>query len=305
MIQEQGEKIERTVKEMENLKETVLNQKLQYPPAPQDLPQTYAAVTARNGRPDRAALHSLVVSLKDPIGTSEEVLEEVRKAVNAKDGWVTVERVRKVKDQKVIVQCKTKEDREKVKERLTGAKDTLQFEEAKNQDPMVVLKGVLVRHSDDDVIMALKNQNRELFQDLEEQQGRAEVRFRKKARNPLTAHVVLRVSPKLYERLTTRAYAHIDLQKVKVEDQSPLVQCSTCLGYGHGKRFCTETELKCSHCGGLHMRAKCPDWLAAATPSCCNCTASKMENVEHNAFSAECPVRKKWEALARAKVAYC
>ncbi|KAL4705310.1 hypothetical protein ACJJTC_018996 [Scirpophaga incertulas] len=73
----------------------------------------------------------------------------------------------------------------------------------------------------------------------------------------------------------------------------------------HPNKFCKETVEKCSHCGGPHVKNNCPDWLAGAAPTCCNCTTAKIEQNGHNAFSPECQVRRRWEALARAKVAYC
>ncbi|GBP83806.1 hypothetical protein EVAR_56989_1 [Eumeta japonica] len=40
------------------------------------------------------------------------------------------------------------------------------------------------------------------------------------------------------------------LQRRPVWDQSPLAQCSHCLGYGHSRRFCKEASEKCAHCVG-------------------------------------------------------
>lgn len=302
MLKEQGEKIDITFREVERLKETVSSHQTVNPIA-----RTYAEMAAvpLNNNQERVALHSVVITSKNELDTGEEVLEKVRKAVNAKDGWVTVERVRKVKDRKVVVGCRTEEERERIKERLKGAQDRLTVENVTNQDPMVIVKDVLSSHSDEDIIKALRNQNKGIFKDLDAKDDRVEVKFRRIARNSHNNHVALKVSPLLYNRMLNRGYMHIDLQKVIVKDQSPLVQCSICLGYGHGRRFCRETIPKCSHCGDPHLRETCPDWLARAAPTCCNCTAAKLENVGHNAFSAECQVRRRWEALARAKVAYC
>lgn len=303
LMKEQGEKIDRTQREMEKLKETIT---LHQETAQKHM--TYASATAAQPRKpmmERGTLHSIVVTSKDETETGDEVMKKVREAVNAKDGWVTVERVRKIKDKKVLLGCRTTEEREKVKERLKSASDRLNFEEMKNQDPMVILKDVIASNSDKDILTALRNQNGSVFHDIEVKDDRMEVKFRRKARNPLMTHVILRVSPQLYNRLMDRDTVHIDIQRVRVADQSPLVQCSMCLAYGHGKRFCKETIPKCTHCGGPHMKGECADWLAATAPRCCNCVAARQENVEHNAYSSECQVRRRWEALARAKVQYC
>ena len=269
---------------------------------------TYASVAASETKrvsPQPTALHSVVVSSRDEIDTGEDVLGKIREVVDAKEGWVKVERVRKAKDQKVIIGCSTAAEREKVKERLSLANDRLTFEDVKNKDPLLILRDVLSYNSDDDILGALRKQNRDLFNGIPEEDFRSEVRFRRKARNLQTKHVIMRVSPRVWSRAVEAGALYIDLQKIRVADFSPLVQCSLCLGYGHGRRFCKETAPRCSHCGGPHMKTECEGWLSNASPSCCNCTDAKMDRTEHNAFSTDCPVRCKWDALARASIAYC
>ncbi|KAL0858961.1 hypothetical protein ABMA27_010821 [Loxostege sticticalis] len=177
MMKEQGEKIDKTQREMEKLKETIV---LQHEAARQQL--TYAAAAAAAAPPvkptveRKSALHSIMIESKDELETGDEVMRQVREAVNAKDGWVTVERVKKVKDKKVILGCRTIEEREKVKERLQSAANRLSFEDMKNQDPMVILRDVIASHSENDILMALRNQNGGVFQGLEAKDSRMEVR---------------------------------------------------------------------------------------------------------------------------------
>lgn len=274
---------------------------------------TYASVVANHDDrvPKRqpvedTALHSVVITSKDENETGEQVFDHIRKAVNAREEGVRIDRIRRARDRKVIVGCKTQEEIGKVKDRIRKAGGHLNMEEIQNKDPLIVLLGVLKSNSDEDILRALKVQNNHLLRGLTNENDRMEVRFRRRARNPLTAHIVVKVSPFIWGRLTEAGMVHVDLQRVRVADQSPLVQCSRCLGYGHGKRFCREPEMDvCSHCGGPHMKVDCADWLAEVPPSCCNCRRAKLEGAEHNAFSTDCPVRRKWEALARSTVAYC
>ena len=215
-----------------------------------------------------------------------------------------VERVRKAKDRKIVMGCKTQEERRKIKERIEAVGQNLIVEEVKNKDPLLILKDVLLIHSNEDILKALQNQNRGVFFDLGEGE-RTTVKYRKKARNPHTCHVVLSVSPMIWRRAIDAQTVRIDLQRIRVADQSPLVQCTRCLGYGHGRRFCKEPADLCSHCGGPHMSADCPDRRLGEKPACRNCARAGIEDHAHNAFSNECLIRKKWDALARASVAYC
>ena len=268
---------------------------------------SYAAVLQQkpSPKPRHAALHSVVVTSEVSTDTSEEVLDRLRRAVDAKEGWVTVERVRKVRDQKVVVSCPTEEDRRKVRERVREVGERLVAEDMANKDPLLILRDVLVIHSDEEVIRALRNQNKGVFQDLGDKEQRLQVRFRKKTRNPHTNHLVLSTSPKVWQRATEAGALYVDLQRIRVSDHSPLVQCSRCLGYGHSRRHCTDKDDLCSQCGGPHRRTECAGWRAGDKPSCVNCKRAGLAKCDHNAFGDECPVRAKWDALARASVAYC
>ncbi|XP_026744424.1 uncharacterized protein LOC113505797 [Trichoplusia ni] len=272
---------------------------------------TYASVTAKTtAQTDkvpyvRETLHSVVVSSTDDQDSGERVLEKIRDAVDAKEGWVEVRNVRKARDRKVIIGLSSKAERDKLKVKLMAAKEHLTVEEVKNRDPLLVLRGVLNIHKDEDILKALRNQNRDLFSGIEKSEDRVEFRYRRRTRNPHTCHAVISVSPIIWQKALARKLVQIDLQPVKVEDQTPLVQCTRCLGYGHGKRFCTDPADLCSHCGGPHVRTECADFLAGTPPKCKNCERAKFSNAEHNVFDASCPIRKKWDALARSTIAYC
>lgn len=180
--------------------------------------------------------------------------------------------------------------------------------DAVNKKPLVVFKYVSASITDEDIKSALRNQNRRVFENMSEQDrnldSNLEIIFRKKTKNPAIKHIVARVIPSLWRKLVDSGYVHIDMQRVRVDDHSPLIQCSMCLGYGHSRKLCKETVPKCSHCGGDHIKAKCGEWLISAPPSCCNCSQAKIENKAHNAFSDTCPIRQKWDQLARATTEY-
>lgn len=268
---------------------------------------TYASVAANQSTKltseKRNTLHSVVVTSTDETESSEEVLNRVRKAVDAKEGWINVEKVKKAKDRKVIMSLRTKEEQMKIKNKLEESGNQLTVEVVKNRDPLLMLRDVLSSHSDDEVLKALRNQNRNVFRGLNEGDDRVEIKYKRKARNPHTNHIIVATSPTIWRRATEAGIVHIDFQHIRVTDQSPLVQCTRCLGYGHSKRFCREPADLCSHCGGPHLRAECDE--LSAPPACRNCRSAKREQTEHNAFSQDCPVRKRWDGIARASVAYC
>lgn len=301
-LAEHSKKLNENQVEMEKLSEMLRKQ--------QELLEsrgTYASIAA--AAPLRkiagpAAMHSIVITSKNEKETGEQVFEKIRNVVNAKEEGVRIDKIRKAKDRKIIVGCRNQDELKRVRDRIRETGDLLNVEEVKNKDPLIILYSVLKNNTDDDIVKALWNQNRHLLGEASGE-DHIEIRFRRKARNHLTSHVVARVSPRIWQCLTNAGAVHIDMQRVRVADQSPLIQCSRCLGYGHGKRFCHEAVDVCSHCGGQHLKMDCADWLVNAPASCINCSKAKIGTAEHNAFSDECPIRQKWDALARSSVAYC
>ncbi|CAH2085314.1 unnamed protein product [Euphydryas editha] len=245
--------------------------------------KTYAGVVATKPQPTgSSALHSVIITSRNEKDTGEEVLTKVRNTINAKEGWVKIERVRKAKDRKVVMGFGSPGERDKVKKKLAGEGIGLVVEDVKNRDPLLVLKAVLSVNTDEDIVKALRNQNKDLFRDLDPGDDRILIKYRKKTRNPHTVHVVIGTSPTLWSRITGMGSVHVDLQ-----------------------RFCKEPADGCSHCGGLHHKAECAEWVAGVPPTCRNCKKAKLESFEHNAFSSSCPVRKRWDELARSAVSYC
>lgn len=267
-------------------------------------------VKAVEGRPSyaemasRATTHSIIVSSTSEEDTSEEVLNKIRTTMDARTSGVQVDGVRKVRNRRVLLSCQSEAQISRVKERLRNS-EILRTEEATNKDPLVIIKDVFNYNTDEDILKSLKTQNKHIVGDISEGDYRVAVRYRKKARNPLQGHVVLRVSPKVWSRLLDAGEVHIDLQRRPVRDQTPLVQCTKCLGFGHGRRLCKEAEICCSYCAGPHLRADCPAWTLGDFPTCRNCMHAKYERTDHGAFDDNCPIKIKWDALARSSVAYC
>lgn len=302
-LEEHGRLLSEHKDEMKKLQQAMSAQREMY-----EETRTYASVTARtpSKKPQEpSTMHSVIVTSKHEHETGEQVLEKIKKAINAKEEGVQIDRIRHARDRRVIIGCKNANEIRKIKEKIKETGGTLKAEDIQNKDPLVILYGVLKTNTDDDIIKALKTQNKNLIEEASSKCDNIEIRYRRKARNPHTEHVVAKVPPLIWKRLTEAGAVHIDIQRIRVADQSPLVQCSRCLGYGHGKRFCREEVDVCSHCGGPHLRAECLDWMAEAAPNCINCSKAKIDRRDHSAFSSECPVRRRWDTIARSTVAYC
>lgn len=104
--------------------------------------------------------------------------------------------MRKAKDQKVVIGFQTKDELAAMKEKLGSAKANLKIEEKSNKDPIIIIKNLLSYNSDENLIPALKNQNTQLLGNLSNENLRAKIKYRRKARNPHESHVILSVGQK-------------------------------------------------------------------------------------------------------------
>lgn len=60
----------------------------------------------------------------------------------------------------MILGCGTKEEAARVTEKIKRAKARLRVEEAKNRNPLIMLKDVLACNADGDVLQAIRGQNK-------------------------------------------------------------------------------------------------------------------------------------------------
>lgn len=297
-------KIDEHAKVVERTLQAVHDHLEQYASSVESHIRSYASVAAEKPTTRPNTLQSVVITSKNKADTGEELLNKIRNGIEARTGWIKVERVRKTKDKKVILGFGSTQERDKAKKKLEERVSGLVVEEVRNKDPLVVLKGVMSDLTDEDIVSALRNQNRDLFDGLGHGDDRLSVKYRKKNRNPHIAHVILSTSPALWNRITGTGIVSIDLQMVRAQDQSPLVQCTRCLGYGHSRKYCKEKADHCSHCGGQHLSSGCTKRQGGVPPTCKNCSSAKLQKVDHNAFSENCIIRRRWDELARSSVAY-
>ncbi|KAJ0170412.1 hypothetical protein K1T71_013783 [Dendrolimus kikuchii] len=311
------ESLEAVKSDIRTLKENLQHQQ-QAPPATslaeelsssgQSKVASYAEVAAKK-KPVLKPNHTLIISSPDPLKTGEKVIEEIRLALDPRKTGAKVDRIRTGKNQKVILSCGTKEDLKLVEDRVKNH-SKLKAEIAKTSLPLVIVKDVMAYHTDKEIEEQLAVQNAHLLKILSPKAIHIRVRSRKKTRNPLQCHVILEVSAPVHKRFTEEGHLYIGIQRRPVEDQSPLVQCAKCLGYGHTRAHCQEAQSFCSHCGGKHTWEECNRRKDGVKPACRNCKMAGDKNPDtlpqhaHNAYSPDCPERHKWDAIARTKINY-
>lgn len=105
--------------------------------------KSYASVVAAHPRRQpllQPALHSLLISSKNEEETGDEVINKINQVINTNKNDISIDKIRKAKDRRVIISCKNREDRRKVKEKIEEAKDKLTVTDMKNKNPLVIIK---------------------------------------------------------------------------------------------------------------------------------------------------------------------
>ncbi|XP_045769808.1 uncharacterized protein LOC123870511 [Maniola jurtina] len=263
---------------------------------------TYAQI-AQKPRPPRPN-HTLIVSATDPDKTGDKVIDSIRAVLDLQHTGAKIDKVRKARNHKIILSCSTKDDLTIIKNKLK-TDNGLKAEIPKTNNPLAIVKDVLTYNSDADIVKFITSQNAHLLEGIPAKDVAVRVRYRKKARNPLECHVVLELSPEVHKRFIDHGKIYIDLQRRPIEDQSPLVQCAKCLGFGHTKTICREADQLCSYCGGVHSWEECSRRTGGGLPSCKNCQRANNKNNDHIAFSGDCPEKRKWDSIARSRITYC
>lgn len=134
------------------------------------------------------------------------------------------------------------------------------------KNPLLRLVGVVTDLPEARVEEFVLNQNGALVSSLAAEDKKIRVIRRTRGRNNLINNVILEVSPAPWQRLQGRRL-RIGYQVVEAYDQTQIMQCYNCMGFGHRARDC-EKDPKCGHCAGAHDTRKCSEKTSPA--SCIN-----------------------------------
>ncbi|GBP82539.1 hypothetical protein EVAR_91664_1 [Eumeta japonica] len=146
-LHEQLQPLQEKMEAMSSAMKTMRDKRAQTPPTPgrnleRELAEAHKKLT--NPKPSYAEAaaksptpqpnHTLIVSSKDKTHTGEHVLQIIREAIDTKKSGAKVERVRKARNQKVILKCSTKEDMEAIQNKMRSRKE-IKVEAAKAANP--------------------------------------------------------------------------------------------------------------------------------------------------------------------------
>ncbi|GFV45990.1 uncharacterized protein TNCV_1921191 [Trichonephila clavipes] len=108
------------------------------------------------------SLNNVIVCDNESNFTSEEVRQIIRTELNPRKIQVGVKKMRTINNNCVLVQCVSKEDKDRFLTAIKEKTNTLKVSSPKKRNPKVLLKKLPNEISDHDVLQLLKDQNPEL-----------------------------------------------------------------------------------------------------------------------------------------------
>lgn len=246
--------------------------------------------------------YACVVKATDGTLTPTTVKQTLRREINPRQLKCGIDRIEPIRDGVRIV-CPTERDRDTIAAAINDT-DHLQSSVPVRRKPLLILKGLSRDTTPADLPAILIAQNPLVCQAVGDRLVEDAIRVRhiKRNRKPTLQNVILEVTGGVHRAALSQEQLYVDLQRVRVMDFVPLIQCYQCLGFGHTSKICTRPKPVCSHCGGDHTFRACPV-AAELVPKCVNCAKTQSPSA-HNGMSPACPIIIRMIQRVREKTDY-
>lgn len=239
---------------------------------------------------------SIIVFPSSDDKSRKQVSEQWRNSINFKSVSYAPAGIQPVGKNRLRVEFDTVDQRDETLKRLETSTE-IRAEPSRKLRPMVILKGISKQTPTDELTTLIMQQNPEVGL-LRPSPEDLKYRFDRRNKNDKLYNAVLLTSPPIWKKIIELGRLNIDHQKVHVEEYVPLLQCYKCLQFGHLRKYCTNDETLCTHCGVEgHTFDSCPSKNNQSNANCSNCSnrdkrLNTTSNTKHSATSNNCPMRE-------------
>lgn len=229
----------------------------------------------------------LIVKPADSNMSSDHVKALVRETVDPKALKLGINKMKNLSNNALLVECNNTTDRELLEIELNKIA-AVSVERPKKKLPTLLLQYVPYNIADTEIKDTIIHQNN--LDHIDE--AVLNVRFTKTKFSD-SRHIVIEVHPKLRREMLALQRIKLGWNMCRVEDFTIVTRCFKCLGYGHTSKFCTNQQA-CSNCAENHHWRDCNNQNSIRCPNCIKANtliqnSGKKLNVNHSAFSKECP----------------
>lgn len=242
----------------------------------------------------RQAERALVVTSKAE-SNARKLANELATTIKAKDIGGPPKGMRTIRDGKLIILAKDKEQQGKIRESLVKNKN-LEVRERKAADPMLVVSGVERGMTDEDFAGKILRGTEELAHLKTE-----DIRIVKRVtcRNAWKENIVLRLDLPTFKLMVKKGKVEIDCQRYFVEEYLGLAMCYRCCRFGHVTTYCKE-KTTCHSCAGEHDGRDCNKEVK----KCVNCWRVFGKFGDHSARNPDCPAMMRILEKSRSRINY-
>lgn len=199
----------------------------------------------------------------------------------------------------MILRSNDKEQENRVEDALQKQQG-LTVKDTKQHQPQLAIKGVEKGHKKEDIIDELLRQNKDIRHTLtDDNLKNTRVIAIKDTRNPYKENIIIETDPVTFRYLIRKERATLDLINVYFEEHIEVAICFKCCRFGHVAKYCKE-DPACRKCGGSHQGNQC----AEETLNCINCQRMGLQERQHSATDARCPMLIRKREIARSAVNY-
>lgn len=128
--------------------------------------------------------HSLMITSFNQFDTSENIVDKLRIALDARNTGIQIQNIRKIRDQRVLLSFSTMEELNKVQEKLASNKE-LETQHVMNKNPLIIMKNVYTHNTDEQIIDSIQKQNPTIIQHLKNEEiNSIIIKYKRRTRNP-------------------------------------------------------------------------------------------------------------------------
>ncbi|XP_061719986.1 uncharacterized protein LOC133527111 [Cydia pomonella] len=235
----------------------------------------------------------VVLESIDPRQEGKDVLKVIKEKVDVVDIGVGIKSVRETRNKKVIISCDSNEDRQKLSTAIKTQTTNITVGIPKMRNPSLRIIGVIPEYASAKIEDAMIKQNVRLLDGIADEHKTVRYVRAVKGRNDSVRNAIVEVSPQMWTAMQGQK-VRIGYQSVMAVDQSPVLQCFKCFGFGHRASEC-KSDARCAYCAEHHDTRSCNN--RETVSRCVNCVNRNCNERDcmHSAFSQTCPEWIKWD----------
>lgn len=229
------------------------------------------------------------------------IKEELKKKIDPSSLEVGVTMGKTTRNGGLVIRCENNAACEKVKNKIQEEMgQNFNVKMAKKNNPLIKVAGINVEENTEDLVQKIVKQNKleehaNFVIDLKKKMKPFNYRF----------NAILEVDGKTFKSILETGKIKIGWSICSVSEYIKVTRCYKCSQYGHIAKYCNN-KLTCPKCAEEHESKECKE---ENSEKCINCIIAKNKynidtEINHTAFSQECPCYKRMRAIQARKTDY-